>query len=263
MKKFKNLFFAGLACILALSVVIPTIPAFALGSENLLPPGPAQTVLAEIKSMLVLESYPPQLKLTGTLPSPCYQLSVSMQGISPASQNAGTGTVFVWVRGVAPRGMLCAHGVKSFTTTVVLDPTKLKLPPRKYTAMVNPVNGQSAFKMNFMVPVPQIEAGLAIITKMVVGESYPPQFKISGMLPSPCYTLRVSAPQVTGRVISVFLRQTKLLAVTCVQMLKPFFTSIAIDPVKLKLAPGKYTVLFNPVNGASRFKADVFVYGPD
>ena len=229
MKKFKNLFLAGLACILALSLALPTIPAFALGSENLPPPGPAKIVLAEIKSMLVLESYPPQLKLTGTLPSPCYQLSVSMQGISPASQNAGTGTVFVWVRGVAPRGMLCMNRVKSFTTTVVIDPTKLKLPPRKYTAMVNPVNGQSAFKMNFMVPVRQTETGLAIITRMVVGGSYPPQFKITGMLPSPCYTLRVSAPQVTGRVISIFLRQTKLLARTCMQMLKPFSTSIAID----------------------------------
>lgn len=263
MKKFKNLFFAGLACILALSMALPTIPAFALGNENLLPPGPAKIVLAEIKSMLVLESYPPQLKLTGTLPSPCYQLSVSMQGMSPAAENAGTGTVLVWVRGVAPRGLLCAHGVKSFTTTVVLDPTKLKLSPRQYMAMVNPVNGRSAFKMNFMVPVPQTAVGLATITKMVVGEAYPPQFKISGMLPSPCYTLRVSAPQVTGDVIFVFLRETKPLAVMCAQMLKPFSASITIDPVKLKLTPGKYTVLFNPVKGASRFKADVFVPGPD
>lgn len=263
MKKFKNLFLAGLACILTLSIVLPTIPAFALGSENLLPPGPTKTVLAEIKSMLVLESYPPRLKLTGTLPSPCYQLNVSMEGMSPASQNAGAGTVFVWVRGVAPRSVFCALGVRSFTTTVVLDPAKLKLPPRKYTAMVNPVHGQSAFKMNFIVPVPQTVAGLATITKMVVSESYPPQFKINGMLPSPCYTLRVFAPQVAGRVISVFLREIKPLAVTCVQMLKPFSTSIMIDPMKLKLAPGKYTVLFNPVNGVSRFKADVFVYGPD
>jgi hypothetical protein len=41
--------------------------------------------------------------------------------------------------------------------------------------------------------------------------------------------------------------------------LKPFTTTLTIDPVNLKLAPGKYMVLFNPVNGVSRFKSDVFV----
>ncbi len=259
MTKFKKLFLTGLALILTLSLGLQTTPAFAMGRADVLPPGPPQTVLAVIKSMTALEIYPPQLKITGTLPSPCYRLNVSTQTVVPAVQNAGTGTVFIWVRGVAPRGVLCVQSVKSFTTTLTLDPVKLGLARGKYVAMVNPVNGQSRFKMGFTVPTPKPETVLATITKMVVMESYPPQFKISGSLPSTCYTLRVSAPQVTGRMISVFLRGTKLAELPCALMLRSFSTSLTIDPVKLKLAPGKYTVLFNPVNGVSRFKSEVFV----
>ncbi len=259
MTKFKKLFLAGLALILTLSLGLQTTPALAMDrSPDVLPPGPPQMVLAVIKSMTALEIYPPQLKITGTLPSPCYRLNVSTQSV-PTVQNTGTGTVFIWVRGVAPRGVLCTQVVKSFTTTLTLDPAKLGLARGKYVAMVNPVNGQSRFKMAFTVPTPKPETVLATITKLAVMESYPPQFKISGSLPSICYTLRVSTPQVTGRVISVFLRGTKLAELPCALMLKPFTTSMTIDLVKLKLAPGKYTVLFNPVNGVSRFKSEVFV----
>lgn len=259
MTKFKKLFLAGLTLILTLSLGLQTTPAFAMGRSDVLPPRPTQTVLALIKSMTALEIYPPQLKITGTLPSPCYRLNVSTQSVVPVAQNAGTGTVFIWVRGVAPRGVFCAQSVKSFSTTLTLDPTKLNLVAGKYIAVVNPVNGQSRFKMGFTVPTPKPETVLATITKIVVMESYPPQFRISGSLPSICHTLRVSAPQVAGRVISVFLRGTALAELPCALTLKPFSTSLTIDPVKLKLVPGKYTVLFNPVNGVSRFKSEVFV----
>lgn len=257
MTKCKKLLLSGLAFVLTLGMIFQATPAFAQGTQTLLPPGPSQIVMATITNLKVLEIYPPQLKITGTLPSPCYQVNVSTQVVA---QNTGVGTILIQVRGVAPRGMLCVQSVKAFTTTVTLDPIKLGLTPGKYVAMVNPVNGQSQFKMAFTAPTPRSETVLATITKLTTLESYPPQFKISGILPSTCYTLRVSAPQVTGSVISVFLRGTKPAGVLCALTLKPFSTTITIDPVKLKLARGTtYTVLFNPVNGVSRFKTEVLI----
>ena len=257
MTKFKKLLLSVLAFVLTLGMIFQATPAFAQGTQTVLPPDPAKIVLATITNLMVQEIYPPQLKITGTLPSSCYQVNVSTQVVS--SSNTTVGTVFIRVRGIAPFGILCARGIKTFTTTVTLDPSKLGLAPGRYVAMVNPLNGQSQFKMAFTVPAPRSETVLATITKLTTLESYPPQFKISGMLPSTCYTLRVSAPQVTGRVISVFLRGTKPAGMLCALTLKPFSTTITIDPARLKLAPGKYTVLFNPVNGVSRFKAEVLV----
>ena len=255
MTKFKKLFLTVLALFLGLGVLFPSTPAFALGNPTL--PAPAQTVLATIKSMTVLEIYPLQLKIIGTLPSPCYQLKVSTQVAVPAMQNASTGTVFIRVRGVAPAGILCAQGIKTFATTLTLDPAKLHLAPGKYNVLINPVNGQSRFKTTLTIP--KLATVTASITKVLTLERFPPQFKISGTLPSTCYSLRISTPHVSGHVISIFLRGTKPAGLLCTLMPRPFSTTVTLDPAKLKLAPGRYTVLFNPVNGQSRFKAEVFV----
>lgn len=262
MKKFKKLFFVGLALALVLSMVLQTTPAFALGSKAGATPAPLKVTLANIKSMTVLEIYPPRLKITGTLPSPCYQLSVSILGASPVTHNASTRTLIILVRGVAPANMICIQGIKSFSTTVTLDPAKLNLAPGTYVAMVNPVNGQSSFKMRFTVPTPS--SVLAILTGVAALTSYPPQFKITGTVPS-CYRPVAPTLKVSGSVISVYVRGTKIVNIMpCATAgLVAFSTSLTIDPVKLKLAPGKYMVLFNPVNGVSRFKAGLIVVGLD
>ena len=263
MTKFKKLFFGGLAFILTLSMVLQSTPAFAMGSRsgepNLLPPGPVQMTLADIKSMVVLEMYPLQLKITGTLPSPCYQLKVYIRGVSPIAQKVGASTLSIWVGGVVRRGVFCVRGIQTFATTVTLDPAKLGLAPGKYMAMVNPVNGQSQFKKGFTVPASKPATVLATITEVALLGNYPPQFKISGSLPSPCYTLLVSAPQVSGRVVSIFLRGVPPHGMLCIRGIKSFTTRLTLDRVKLKLAPGSYTLLVNPVNGVSRFKLKFFV----
>ena len=255
MTKFKKLFLTVLTLLLGLGVLFPSTPAFALGNPTL--PPATKRVLAIIKSMSVSESYPPRLKITGTLPSSCYQLKVSTQVAVPVSPAIKAGTLFVWVRGVAPTNILCAQGIKTFTTTVTLNPLKLRIPPGRYVALVNPVNGQSRFKTTFTVPKP--ETVTASITKVVMLNGLPSKFRISGTLPSTCYSLRISAPQVSGHVISIFLRGTAPAGLLCTLRLKPFSATVTLDPAKLKLAPGRYMVLFNPVNGASRFKAEVIV----
>ena len=260
MTKFKKLFLVGLALALVLGMVFQTTPAFALGSKAGATPTPLKvTTLATIKSMTVLEIYPPQLKITGTLPSSCYQLSVSTRAVSSTTQaNASTGMVFIWVRGVALANVVCMQSLKLFSTTVTLDPAKLNLAPGKYVAMVNPVNGQSSFKMRFTVPI--LKPVLATITAVAALTSYPPQFKITGTVPS-CYRPVAPALKVSGSVISVYVYGAKIVNIMPCATAGPvaFSTSLTIDPVKLKLAPGKYMVLFNPVNGASRFKTEVLI----
>jgi hypothetical protein len=69
----------------------------------------------------------------------------------------------------------------------------------------------------------------------------------------------VLAPNVAGKVISLFVKGAALQGVSCGTALKPFSTSVTLDPAKLKLAPGRYVVLFNPVNGESKFKTELVV----
>ncbi len=63
----------------------------------------------------------------------------------------------------------------------------------------------------------------------------------------------------SGIMISIFVRGVAPTGMPCGEALRTFTKTVTIDPAKLSLTPGTYTVLFNPVNGESRFKASLTI----
>ena len=104
---------------------------------------------------------------------------------------------------------------------------------------------------------------LATITSLVTKLTYPPQLVINGTLPSACYlpVLSMQVSQVSSNVslptISIFVQAQPIPGVICTQAIKSFASSITLDARTLKVTPGKYLVLVNPVNGVSRFQTTV------
>ncbi len=256
---FKKLFFGGLALVLALGLAFQASPVFAMAGSGGTAGVPNPPVLARIRSVTLLETSPYQLRIVGSLPSACHQLRVTTSPVGDDPQTSGPSPLSIWVRGVPLPDVACPPSPKPFVATVTLDPVKLNLAPGKYVALVNPVDGQSAFTAQFIVRPPQVDVILATLPRLAVMESNPPQFSISGTLPATCYQPQVSAPKVSGAIISVFVRGVAPKGMPCGEALRTFTKTVTIDPAKLGLAPGTYTVLFNPVNGESRFKAAVTV----
>jgi len=58
------------------------------------------------------------------------------------------------------------------------------------------------------------------------------------------------------------MRGVYLRGSVCSQVTKPFSAKVTLDPAKLNLAPGKYVVLVNPVNGKSPYRAEFTVRPP-
>ena len=172
---FKKMFTGGLAMLLVLGLVFNATPAFAQGTTvpgsvpitpgavpGTLPitpgtvPGsgggiaisPAPLKLATINGIFLLPSYPPQLKITGTLPSSCYSPQVTIlatQSFPPS--------LFIFVQAVLkPGATICLQMAQSFSTTVTLDANSLHIAPGTYQVLVNPVNGQTNFKTTIAIP---------------------------------------------------------------------------------------------------------------
>lgn len=257
---FKKLFFGGLALALALGLAFQAGPAFAMAGSSGVAGVPNPPVLARIRSVTLLETHPYQLRIVGSLPSACHQLRVTTSPVGDDPRASGPSALYVWVRGLASGNVACSPSPKPFVATVILDPVKLNLAPGKYAALVNPVNGQSAYSAQFVVRPPQVDVVPATLTRLVVMESNPPQFSISGTLPALCYQPQVSAPKVNGTIISIFVRGVAPMGMPCGEALRTFTKTVTIDPARLGLAPGTYTVLFNPVNGESRFKASLTIH---
>lgn len=116
------------------------------------------------------------------------------------------------------------------------------------------------------VPVVQAE-----IKNVVMLNGFPARILVSGMLPAGCYKLKVSAPVVGNpnpntsiTPIIIRVRGVWLRGAVCTQTLQRFTTTVKIDPVKLNLAPGRYVVRFNPVDGRTRHRIGINIpFGPD
>jgi hypothetical protein len=131
---FKKQLFSALAFLFTVGMVFNTTPAFASGGV---------TTPATITSIAALQN-PSQFKITGTLPV-CDSLVVSNPDVAGLA-------ISIYLRGSHPMGVTCAMGSKAFSTTVTIDPVKLKLAPGNYAVLVNPVNGKSPFKSILIVP---------------------------------------------------------------------------------------------------------------
>ena len=112
-------------------------------------------------------------------------------------------------------------------------------------------------------PVP---LNLATITGIAIKETYPPQMVIMGYLPSACHvpvvTTVVGQPigvKNTLPTLSVFVKAQPKVGVVCTLALKNFTSSLTLDARSLKVAPGKYLVQVNPINGVSRFQTTIVV----
>lgn len=106
----------------------------------------------------------------------------------------------------------------------------------------------------------------ARIKKVTLLSGYPPKLKIVGTLPSPCYSPSalvvmynnspdngsVNLPNIKVDVMGKVKPNT-----VCASMLVPFSLNVSINPVKLKINPGKYIVLVNPVNSGNKFRIPI------
>jgi hypothetical protein len=114
-----------------------------------------------------------------------------------------------------------------------------------------------------ITPVP---LKLATITNIFMKLTFPPQMVINGTLPSACYVPQVltkvnpANPNGSVPTISIFVQAMSKPGAICTQALKSFSTSVNMDARTLKVAPGKYLVLVNPVNGASRFQTTLVIH---
>ena len=106
----------------------------------------------------------------------------------------------------------------------------------------------------------------AEIKNMTLLNGYPTRIQINGTLPAGCYKLKVSAP-VVGKPnpdtsitpITIRVRGVRVRGTVCTQTPKRFTTTVTINPLKLDLAPGRYLVRFNPVNGRTRHKVRISI----
>jgi hypothetical protein len=91
--------------------------------------------------------------------------------------------------------------------------------------------------------------------------AYFAHIQVNGTLPASCYELKVSEPRVgkpnpetAVTLITIQLRGVWKRGTICKQQPKRFSTTVTINPLKLHLAPGRYLVRFNPVNGQTHYK---------
>ena len=109
---FKKLFFGGSTLLLALGLVFGATPVFAHreatdSTSNMPMPPP---VLATITSMAPLLSFPPQLNINGTLPSPCYApvvTTLASQLVGSKISGPSTTTITILVQLVRKAGGVC------------------------------------------------------------------------------------------------------------------------------------------------------------
>ena len=149
---FKKMFVISLALVLALSLGLQAAPALAQGGGS--EPGAVfqPVVPAEIKNVTLLKGFPPRIRINGVLPAGCYQLKVSAPEVGKPNPNTSITPITVWVQGVWSRGAVCAFTPQRFTTTVTIDPFKLKLTPGRYLVQFNPVNGQTQHEIWISIP---------------------------------------------------------------------------------------------------------------
>lgn len=250
-KMFRKLFLGGLALMLVLGMSLQTAPAFAQTIT------PIRATLKSVSLEMTIPTGLQQIRVTGTLPSACYSLSVSTPQVVRGA-NSSKPYISVRVMGIPNPGVTCTQVLQKFTTLVSIDANKLNLAPGTYDVLFNPVNGRSRFKVAIIIR-PRFEYEKAVILKAALLTSYPPRIQIKGTLSSDCYKLAPAVVTVKGSTITVLIRGVKPAGVICIQKLQPFTTSAVIDPASLHLAPGKYTALINPLNGQSKFKIVVTI----
>jgi hypothetical protein len=148
---FKKFFVGGLALLLVLGLAFSATPAFAQSTAPGATPVPLEPLkLATITNVAMKLTYPPQLVINGTLPSTC-QVPVVTRLVGPVGVNGSLPTISIFVKGQPKPDVACILALKSFSTSLTLDATSLKVAPGKYLVLVNPVNGISRFQTSITV----------------------------------------------------------------------------------------------------------------
>jgi hypothetical protein len=148
---FKKMFMIGLALVLVLSMGMQAAPVLAQ-SSSAPATGFEPVVPAQINNVVLLNNFPARIQIDGTLPAGCYKLKVSAPRIGKPNPKTSITPITIRVRGVRVRGTLCTEMLKRFTTTVTIDPFKLKLARGRYLVRFNPVNGRTRHTVRISVP---------------------------------------------------------------------------------------------------------------
>jgi hypothetical protein len=144
----KKLFVGSLTAILFLSMALQASPVLAQGSGS----GPDQIsralVQARITNVVLLKTNPPKIRITGTLPSSCYQARVSAPRVGSPDFSGPATPITINVYAVRTRGQIvCSQALERFTKTVTLDPARLNLAPGSYRVRVNPQSQPGRFQV--------------------------------------------------------------------------------------------------------------------
>jgi hypothetical protein len=142
---FKKTLMIGLALLLILGVGLQAMPARAQGE----PPIPA-VVSATLDSVTILQGIPPRIRITGGLPAGCYKLRVGEPVVGKRNPKTFIRPITFHLRGV--KSAICTSKPQRFTTTVTVDPFKLKLPAGRYVARFNSVKEQTSFWVFLTIP---------------------------------------------------------------------------------------------------------------
>jgi hypothetical protein len=105
-------------------------------------------VQARITKVVLLKTNPPKIRITGTLPSSCYQARVSAPRVGSGDISGPATPITIHVHAVRTRGQIvCSQALARFTKTVTLDPARLNLAPGRYLVRVNPESYPGRFQV--------------------------------------------------------------------------------------------------------------------
>lgn len=154
---FKKLFFGGMAMLIAITAIFSATPALAAspmsgaspsavlaGGDDPYPGSPIITVT----KVLVMESYPPKLAISGTISNSCYAARASAPRVvynANGQPRIVIGMVAVPLPTYSGSIIACAQAIRPYTVSVTLDRIKLKLPAGRYLLAVNPGYGVRPF----------------------------------------------------------------------------------------------------------------------
>jgi hypothetical protein len=209
-------------------------------------PQPAQEAMVEEVSILILESWPVQIRVLAS-----GYLSDAVTEIGDVQTTVDGDTILIRIYTTRDPEAMGAQVLTPFELSIPLDYAELGLEPGTYTVDVNGVQETLVLDANMMgADATEPQMGLAIVEEVtIVVETSPAEVNVvaSGYLNDAATELDIVEITMEGDVIAIRIYTTRDPEVMAAQVLVPFELSTPLGLAHLGLEPGTYTVDVNGV----------------
>ena len=214
-------------------------------------PQPAQEAMVEEVSILILESWPVQVRVAVS-----GYLSDAVTEIGDVDITVDGDTILIRIYTTRDPDAMGAQVLTPFELSIPLDYAELGLEPGTYTVDVNGVQETLVLDAGMMgaeatepeeplMSEPQMQAIVEEVS--IVVETAQVNVVASGYLNDAVTELDIVEIRAEGDVIEVRIYTTRDPEAMGAQVLVPFELSVPLDPAHLGLEPGTYTVDVNGV----------------